>query len=91
MIYCGIILSSCLLVKDGDEFIRSINVSSLRDLCIVAFQKFPSAGGVSAGRGGFSFLGGRRSLTGWIMYPNCAPLFSLSPDGAFPIKMGGEM
>jgi hypothetical protein len=42
-------------------------------------QKFPS------------LRGGRRSLTGWIMYPNCAPLFSLSPDGAFPIKMEGEM
>ncbi|MFN5307930.1 MAG: hypothetical protein ACK5C0_00575 [Candidatus Kapaibacterium sp.] len=55
-------------------------MSSLRDLCIVAFQKFPSAGGVSAGRGGFSFLGGRRSLTGW-MYPKPRPSFSPSPTG----------
>ena len=42
------------------------------------FQKFPSVGGVSEGLGGFSFLGGRRSLTGWI-YPKTAPRFFRLP------------
>jgi hypothetical protein len=28
----------------------------------------PSVGGVSEGRGGFSFLGVSRSLTGWIIF-----------------------
>ncbi|MBN8572383.1 MAG: hypothetical protein J0M05_00585 [Candidatus Kapabacteria bacterium] len=53
----------------------SINVPSLRDLSSAEF-----AGGVSAGRGGFSFLGGRRSLTGW-MYPKPRPAFLPSPSG----------
>ncbi|MBN8572950.1 MAG: hypothetical protein J0M05_03470 [Candidatus Kapabacteria bacterium] len=40
----------------------------------------PSAGGVSAGRGGFSLLSGRRSLTGWI-YPKPRPAFFAFPVG----------
>jgi|GEM_PF-2440221 len=46
-----------------------------------AMNFIPSAGGVSAGRGGFSFLGGRRSLTGWIMYPKPRPTFFAFPSG----------
>ena len=42
-------------------------------------SKFPSIGGVSEGRGGFSLLGGRRSLTGWIMHPKTAPRFFRLP------------
>ena len=54
----------------------SINVPSLRDLSAAEF-----AGGVSAGRGGFSFLGVRRSLTGWIMYQKLRPAFFAFPIG----------
>jgi hypothetical protein len=44
----------------------------------------PSAGGVSAGRGGFSFLGGRRSLAGWMnVLIEICPSFFLPQRGEF--------
>jgi hypothetical protein len=49
-----------------------------------AMNFIPSAGGVSAGRGGFSFLGGRRSLAGWMnVLIEICPSFFLPQRGEF--------